>query len=319
MSYTLRLTFSGLCAFIPNRDWGHSVPPDEITVCLLNSASKNDRLKMIENFPERHVPLLRFELASIAPDVSYGKDCYAYWTLAEEDVWISFRKKDGENIYNTGPLRVVMDGTARSFLHVPSMEDVCSGAGQVEVGSLEKVPRNDLVVARFQLDSGILANDEFGKFRGGEVVVQFVPVGGGGAWRERLPHRVVLEFRDLPEDVEAVVHAEKFNDPDSFRDLILGPVEDPAGNRLVELNVLNLCCGYVLGDKSPWESYPESDRDFECYYVLSREFGELRKNLVRFPIPVPVEHENRDEKVGGGDTIRCSVSRFDAIKVESGS
>jgi hypothetical protein len=314
MSYDFRLEFSGLCAFVPDKDVEEGA--EVITAILVSTMTRIEDTDGGEVAgSESHQPLLVFDLNSIgAESGGDGKNC-GVWFLDGEDVTLHFKRGGAE--YPVGPLRVRLDNTERSFSLVPLMERALPGAGQVDPDCLEGVPSDTagkLVRARIYLDKGTLFASELAKYRGQRVTAQFVPPPDEEipVYKQYMPRRVTLEVSSVPDDVLTVIRARKIRIPDSYRELVLSPIEGQDGARSVVAEVRNLCCESVLADKDK-ESFPEADLDFLYYYQIAARYKELSAFFVEFPIPVPVEFINRITLgQGGGDTIKCSSARFNA-------
>ena len=315
MSYDFRLEISGLCAFIPDKEIEEGA--DVITAILVSTRTRIEDADGGEvSGSESHQPLLVFDLNSVgAESGGDGRNC-GVWFLDGEDVTLRFKRGDAE--YPVGPLRVRLDNTERSFSLVPLMERALPGAGQVDPDCLEEVPSDTagkLVRARFYLDKGTLFVSELARYREGRVTAQFVPPPDEGSpvYKQYMPRRVTLEVSSVPDDVLTVIRATRIRTPDSYRELVLSPIEDLDGARSVVAEVRNLCCESVLVDKDV-ESFPESDPDFSYYYQIAARYKELSETFDEFPIPVPVEFLNRIllGGQGGGDTIKCSSARFNA-------
>jgi hypothetical protein len=169
--------------------------------------------------------------------------------------------------------------------------------------------------ARIKLDKGTLRTAALGVYRRKTVTAQFVPPPKERPGRKQaLPRQVALEVLAIPDDVEVQVRAKRFAGEPKERVLRLRPIPDVKrpGKKLVEVEVRNLCCESIIADKDV-EDFPEADLDFEYFYLVAKNYETLKKDYVRFPVPVPVEFNN-DSHSGqsGGDTIKCSVARFSA-------
>lgn len=314
MTYTFRLFFSGLCAFVPDSDLG--APPRLMTVLLLNT--DQGRFQTLNNPPERHLPILKFNLKNLYNEEGTGK-FLGVWPLNFEDIRIYLRDRETGEEVSWGPLRIVSDQSRESFTLLPLMEDLLPSAGQVDPDYL----RLKLVKARVFLDTGTLKVAQIAQYQGKDVRVHFVPNlddpdDPQPIYSKLLPHKIMLELSDLPENLDVVIYSEGFEgDPLPTRELVLKPIVDPTGRSIIEVSILNLCCDSVLGEPLQTERVPEADTDFEAFYGICKELDNLMRDYRRFPIPVPVIHDNDGEKGGGGDTIKCTGARFLASSEES--
>src|SRR3954468_3995937 len=83
MPYTIRIRFSGLCAFVPSTltTTGEAAAMD---VLLVNSANPN-AAKLSKNLPA-HTPFLKFDLANLSGSTANGGVASGLWKLQDDQV-----------------------------------------------------------------------------------------------------------------------------------------------------------------------------------------------------------------------------------------
>ncbi|HVT18674.1 MAG TPA: hypothetical protein VHQ90_21145 [Thermoanaerobaculia bacterium] len=322
MSYTFRLKFSGLCAFVPNKPIDDD--PDYVDVLLVNANydSDSDFGQTIGPL-EPHTPNVWFTLRDLAgvrePQGDYQHHG-AMWLLVGEQINIGF-SKNGEPVPREKRLKIVHRSMKEKapdsrlkeedyFDWVAPMEKIHPQACDVDPRCLDLKPPPDLVIARIRLDDGVLKSDKIGKVNDKAVIAQFVPPLADEPCKQALTHRVVLEL-EVPDDVSVVLTTSEFGDSAVLRQATLGPPTQSAAQGAGEVKVLvsNLCCGYYLGEATdlpgPVEP-PGSDGDFKAFYILAKDPVKAGTPL---PIPVPVEYDTTGGQ-GGSEPIHCNVALF---------
>ncbi len=334
MSYTFRMTFSGLCAFVPRVKDGET-SPRRVDVLIVKDQEPDTAGGRWDQSPDydAHSAEIGFPVRQLQPGGDPNSDVLGRWELENEEVRL-FVRRAGEDDQELNQGLTVMEGgrdatqdcppslgaapygtnEARDYYRllsdvswIPQVEKALPGAGTISRENLLSTPSSD-VAARFVLESGILGTDAIGQFLDGWVIAQFVPPPNGApAYSQALAHRVVLEVV-IDDGSSVVIKATDFS-AGTTRELVLAPV----AGALLQVDVTNLCCGYYATAKGSPTAAPEPDHDFAEVYRLSADYAALQKANLWLPVPVPVQYVNRlpTSATGGVTPIKCSGAWFE--------
>ncbi|HKH44784.1 MAG TPA: hypothetical protein VKM72_08980 [Thermoanaerobaculia bacterium] len=310
-AYYFRIVFSGLCAFVPDRDLDGKFKPTKMDVLLVDT--NHDRAKKLYyKHDYRHLPVLKYDLKDVdcSQNTSVG-DTFAHgiWTLSREQLKLEVRKR------GTGSASMPPKPEAKPFKVdlplVPRIDKIFPEARELDTGALGASPK--LVVARFSVDQGEFSHYAVGHYNDEDILVKFVPS------KDPSPAKPVaykVQFTlGLASDEEVVIRSRKFGASPGAPDL-RHVVFLPPADGVVAVEISNLCCGQFMGYGEAYEEVPERDTDFEYHFMLSKNFDDLAKKHVRFPISVPVYYRSErplevaETAAGGGETVRCNLSLF---------
>lgn len=291
MSYTFRVLFSGLCAFVPNKPFEQlQDPPDEVTVLLRNLLRPD--LLTNEVALEPHFPLVQFDLADLHPQSPRRPD------LRREETGKAACFLFGEEIVFDLSLP---KGTARK-LKTPTELEKQPRVGQTEstpqdreslywLAKLEKASPNHFVdpevlttalslageppiIARLKLDHGF-----FRVSRLSEQVCHFEPSSGNDRYEQQIATELALDIEGVEGPVLILLRA-----PDGTeRTLMLSPVRRSG---LVEIRIQNRELDDFLGIPKGLLP-PREVADFEVFYDLVQVPDGVDAVVRRFPRQPP--------------------------------
>lgn len=247
MSFTLHLTFSGLCAFVPREEIDfdtNRVQTISAMRVLLPDARQGSEIESFEIC--EHSPRLRFEQPH-GPDRTWNLDGERIDILDSADTMAS----DGGLV-----LQPSIPAAARMAIAAP-------GSEQVAPAFLSDSPPDEVVVASFRLTSGTLAADYVSTQ---EWEFRAAPDAAGHG-RQRFASIVRVEVPIRGEEV--ILRSSGFAE-DHQRQARLHP---KPGRRTVAAAIENLCAPAVHHESRDVEA------DFAVYYRLSQDY--------RDPIFVP--------------------------------
>ena len=324
--FTFRLSFSGLCAFVPR-----GIDPEapvRMDVFLLKTS----------DFDCKHLPLLSFDLRNLnGVDREQIGDAKGLWIFDDEDVELAlFNRETGlEEALDAGinilqgrrfPEKPIYDPNASDpdldfemqradFSWLPEMEKILPVDAMINEDVFADNPR-ELVVARFRIAQGDFGSHYLGEHLGDFVVIQFVPpMDSNNPYSQAVAHWAGAELL-VDQKYDIIVRSTTYRHDETKVLRLIAP-ED--GSDLI-VNVTNLCEGYFDDADDSAEEYRVSDpkkfdvdHDFDEFYsigIVDRET--LKKWFPRLPVPVATKYNARPEggSVGGVDPVRCSGVRF---------
>ncbi len=305
MSYGVKITFRGLCGFIPAVD---DLSQGQNWVGAFFAQSGNQRLGDSLRPLSIHHPYLRYRTSDLLDPASSGfpqKDHIL--DLRNLDVAFFPQSSIHANVsinYFNGPLppKPSNEIEGEYFNWVPEMAAIESGAGVVNPQCLLVDPGSDIVTTRCHLLSGVLKSSSLGKFEGNEIVSQFHPPTGPGQVVQALANEVSLDIYGVVGTF--TISLAEFGTTD-IKNLVFSQLPD--GGTL-KLEVGNLCAEELFSEPSR-SAYPTPDFDFAWHYRLSNIFARsFPPTLPTLPVPKDITFGGG----GGGDFARCTQSRFAA-------
>jgi len=281
VSFSFRLGFTGLCAFVPHPGG------DRARVLLLGCGEDGGHCHdghgahPCGNAMEPHVPALVFEKRFFAggnrrqPDITFFHDTveWGLCLLANLDLEILSNSTSPFTMESPGVGPTVCpSGTDLSRLSwVAPIEKLRPGAGHVTESCLDsdgsKVPRD--IVARVRIDRGTLSTRELTRTNGQIIQWQFAPLTGGDVVHRQALAEVVELALDEPGD-QIVLSARPFRGVGRAKRIALAPT---AGSNEVVAMVKCIPIEDVFGLR-PVEPVRFGDRrsrdqHFEHYYRIS--------------------------------------------------
>lgn len=326
-TYTLRVSFTGLCGFIPRG----------------NDPSIISRMDVI--LPEAdydlerpHIPTVSFYLRHMCSTVasSLVDDTQAFWVLEDEDVRFSlFDIGTGEETELEGSIQLlggrksgdkpfldtsIEDEAARGndflaqmgdFSWVPRMKLCLDAAGDADPELVDDDAPGE-IKARVYLSAGCFGTHALGVYQEKYIVVaEFAPsVSDTIFLRQALAHWAGVDI-EIESRFGIVVRASKYEHPESVREMRLRAIP---GEDVMKIEISNSCCG--IGGKGYGGGRPESDTDFEYLYKICANYEDLQQKLGDiWPIPVPVRYpvfpDPDAPAIGGVEPARCTGGRFE--------
>jgi hypothetical protein len=322
MPYKFRVVLGGLCAVVP------TPARTAVRALMVNTdpAAGHGRVAELSHTPELHTPTLRYDRNHELGNPPGAAPIWAAMQFDRQEISVAVAQKKPNSLTITGALTGGKVGASkiadRDLDWVPDLADVlpAAGKGKVEPDCLAPDPKKGYLSARVQIDHGTLRVDEFARFQGEEVQVEFVPNATGATiQRQAIPHRLAWEF-DVPDRVNPLAGQSPF-EPVTIQSRRFGqanPIdvvrfEPAAGTTAVQVFLVNLCCGDYFNPRP--QTRLEDDDDFECFYMLLDNFSTL---IVDKPLPIPVGVQlplvppSRRASGGGASGIQCSMCRVAA-------
>lgn len=306
MPYTFRIVFGGLCALRPRE------LDKELDVLLVNA--QHELTRLLSYKPDRHVPRIQFDLADLAggdPKLP-GR---GYWRFGFDDLFVRFAK--GGAAGQAGPSSLKFRGNLgvrkggrpadEDFAWVPRVIDAVPDVGKVQPDCFAAVPSKDpakgFVMGRVTLTRGEARAYQFAEYKQQVVLAEFLPRPAGSV-AAAMPHLACVEAELADDEVVQLV-----TQPFGGKERTPIELRPRSAGRAVQVYLTNLCCGGY--DDEEQGQLPAADEDFECFYVLFDNF-ETELSRRKLPIPTPVEYPADISKkaAGGGNPIKCSMTRI---------
>ena len=298
MSYSLRIVFEGLCAFVPVTRLQEGENSTNVWVLLVNA----DEQGLKGGRPrEIHYPRLIVDSRNVH-GISGFRGLDLWWDLSRREVRLQFQeevKPHPVSFYYTHGLTGKPDASNTSDVGwIPRIRDIVERASYIKRDLLGGSPPEELA-ARFFLEHGLLSPGDFGQHNDDHVIAQFVPDESG--IYKSLPIQVALQVDNLERPV--IVAAMKLDaDPENAEPeyLELAPAEEGKG---IILRVRNLCPDLLLERRRVTE--PVEDPDFSWFYELS-----VSEPEPLHPIPFPIDYRTEAPVggEGGGEPVRCTCA-----------
>jgi hypothetical protein len=287
MAYDVKIVFSGLCAYVPNKALG--APADPPTRMRLVMPDLRVARKVGVHQVARHLPVLAIDPGFLAGGAGAATGSMAVLPIARREISFAFQSAAGI------ALSIDQSGPGTNFNRGPAMAEAAIEHATIDAACLSPQPPA-VVTARVQVDAGHLAahkpvKDDF-YFRN---ETQKLSAGHPRA------HEISLHFRQVT-DFE--IRSRDLNDAASVATPWLR-VTAPAGST-AELEIGNLCDGDLMLYWDPKVPEIESldDVDFAAYYLLSANAANVQPG--DFP-PILTE------AAGGGKTARCHDAIFKPV------
>lgn len=294
MAYTLRVLFSGLCAFVPNKPFDQlDDPPTEVTVLLRNLL----RPVPLENSPEGvaldpHYPLVEFDLADLHPlsprkpdlrrdDTGRGA-CLLFGQEISFDLGLP---EDEERKLTTpsDPERQPAQGDTRS---TPNNQDSLYWLAKIKKASPDHfvasrfiddpltLEEETEILARLKLTHGFLRASKLS-----DQVCTFEPANGNDHYEQQIATELALDIQGVEGPAVIVLRA-----PDgSERNLMLSPVRRSG---LLEIRIQNREIDDLLGIPKALLP-PREMSDFQVFYDLVEPAQGATATVRRFPKQPP--------------------------------
>jgi hypothetical protein len=289
MPYDVKIVFSGLCAYVPNKALG--VAADPPTRMRLVMPDLRVARKVGVHQVARHLPVLAIDSGFLAGGAGAATGSKAVLPIARREISFAFQSAAGIalSIDQSGP------GTDTDFNRGPAMADGAVQHATIDAACLAPQPPTE-VAARVQIDAGHLAahqpiRDPF-YFRDDKQRLSEV---------KPRAHEISLHFRQVT-DFE--IRSCNLDDSASVATPWLRVVA--AAGSTAELEIGNVCDGDLMLYWKLKAPEPESldDVDFAAYYLLSANAATIHPE--DFP-PILTE------QAGGGKTARCHDAIFEPI------
>ena len=323
--YTVEITFSGLCPFIP----GGELSPDPNQQppwvgCFLVNASAANAISFNAADLPAHFPLLKFDSNALvgmeqAPETSmllplrFVDIVFVPPEESPKGLRVNFAGSPGE-IPVTGEV-------ARLFNWITPLEDVMSGRGQVDPVCYAKLdtpiePVAQRVAARIHMVRGTLQARSFGRIRDQVVVVE---LGGGGSKRRSAVAKtaqLIMECSPGPFRIRMKKFKVENGEDPGMRELVF---RQPAQGTPLQIEISNLCNNEIFPTQSQ-DADPKAilkpDNDFRWNYLISQGVNDLKVGAVPQPVDLvdinPAVVVDPDNGGGGADGAQCSPPRSGA-------
>lgn len=287
MSYTFRVLFSGLCAFVPNKPFEQEDgPPLEVTVLLQNLLRPASLVGSPDGDAlDPHFPSLEFDLADLhplsprKPDLRREDNGKGACLLFGED--ISFDLALPEGVERKLSIPATKQPETDLKQSTPENQDSLFWLARLEKAAPDQFvdPKlldgpllggEKLVLARLKLDHGFLRVSRLS-----ERVCSFIPVDGVEPYEQQIATELALDIDGVEGPTSIVLRA-----PDGLeRVLMLSPVRR---SRLLEIRIQNREIDDLLG--IPRSLLPERElADFQVHYNLVSSADQIQKTRRRFP------------------------------------
>ena len=289
MPYDVKIVFSGLCAYVPNKPLG--VAADPPTRMRLVMPDLRVAKKVGVHQVARHLPVLAIDPGFLAGGAGAATGSMAVLPIARREISFAFKRAAGLglSIDQSGP------GTDTDFNRGPAMRDAATQHARIDGACLAPKPPA-AVGARVQVDAGHLAahqpNKDLFYFRDEKQRLSEVKA---RAHEISLHFHQVTDFEIRSRDLDAAASG-------ATPWLRVAA----AAGATAELEIGNLCDGdLALYWKLPApEAESLDDVDFAAYYLLSANAASIHPE--DFP-PILTE------QAGGGKTARCHDAIFEPI------
>jgi hypothetical protein len=305
MSYTLRVLFSGLCAFVPNRPFDRlEDPPTQVTVLLPNLLKPQplDTNSPSGNTLEPHFPLLGFDLSDLHPQ-----------SQRKPDLWREASGKGACLLYGEEiSLELNIPSNGHSKLTIPTRSENQPKEKQEEATPTDReslywlsrldratpkhfvIPTlltdslsqedNPPLLARMRLEQGFLRVSKLS-----ERVCRF---DGSNGYIQQIATELALDIPGVEGPAAIVLRGSDGTE----RSLTLTPVRKPG---VVEIRIENRELDDLLG--IPQEMFPPRElADYQVFYKLVQpESGTVTPSIRSFPKQQP-KKDGKDD----GSTLK---------------
>lgn len=330
-SFTLRLSFAGLCAFVPR---GENLDRIERMDVLL--------VKPVYFGPyvEPHSSILRFDLKNLPGNGQNSAlgTTQGFWNLDDEDLEVfTIDRATGQSEPLTGRIELCGGRKAEDkpredkhtevrlrgqdlkeqeadFAWLPEIsKSLDERAGKINVRILDAVNPSYALSARFFIHCGAFSSHSIGRYLSDYVVAQFVPpIQPGKPFAQALAHWAGCDI-EVDSGCDILIRASRFDQRAAPREIILRA----SPGETLTVQVSNLCCGYTAQETQGIPDF-NPDRDYAHFYRLSAHFDALESEFPILPIPVAVSYQastRSTRSTGGLNPIRCSGTRFDPVSL----
>lgn len=278
MPYTLRIIFSGLCAFAADRRLDSTEAPPTRATVLLRDLREGLRLGDIDIEP--HFARIEIPLVNVRTETSDRSTTHtgtiASSDFVQEDLEIIL--PDARGVTGDPPEGTVSFSTSAdesSIAFMPTIEEVSGQAMRVRSALLGPLTAEEpLLVGRVALMRGTLSTHQlqlgtWGIVPIGTEVSESTPGG------RRLARSIALEIRELTGDVE--LRFKPFGGGEGNR-LVVGPPPE-APNQVVVFDLKNLERPELAPQPQP-VTPPARDLDFAIYFDLLEPFTDALPRVI---------------------------------------
>jgi hypothetical protein len=286
-TFTFRMTFRGLCLFVPNDD------RTAYTVLLPNASPDADIRPQLQEC-STHYPWLTFKLknlcSNLEPDLG---DADGYFQLKRHDVQLEVAAKR-------------MRARLRAVPNIDNLYPYCGG-----VNSIYLQNPGPLTIARILLRRGTLKVEKTFEYNGQGVSAHFVPVPKGVSHKPGpLASKVSLEIKGLSDHIDLTFTVFQKSKKTT---LTLRPVKTRKGTlQDVEVVVQNVCGEQVVERGSSRVEPPGQDQDFAWHYMFTHKHPGYPSTSAIHPVPLPAPFAyamSADSGEGGGLPVRCTLAQ----------
>ena len=292
MPYTLRIIFSGLCAFAADRRLDSTdAPPTRATVLLrdLRQGLTIGDIDVEPHFARIEVPLVNVR-AETSDRITENTGLIASSDFAKEDLEIILPAVP-RGVTGDAPVRFSTAEDESSIAFMPTIEEVSGQAMRVKSALLGPLTAEEpLLVGRVALARGTLSTHQLQIGTWGIVPIG-TEVSESTAGARRLARSIALAIPDLTGDVE--LRFKPFGGGEGSRVVIGPPPEAP--NEVVVFDLKHLERPELAPQPQP-VTPPARDLDFAIYFDLLEPFtDELPRVIPHLLSPEPrgfvvVEH-----------------------------
>jgi hypothetical protein len=313
MAFTLRVIFTGLCAFVEN---DNQTDPTKMMVVLVNGTRPETEgtVLALDDTPLRyHRPFVTFPIADVqppVPEVNGLPVVHGLWYLNRER--LSFEITEDGSVNNTfdvqrpflgNPHPEVHDDTAgqlRSFTWIADLSQVAPDHTDVADGVVASAGVSPRAIGQVLIPKGRLRPFSFSR-----AIWEFDRFLSGQAHRRNFAHEVALTLGGL---TAAQLVSQPLDTGSTTRTVNLVP---PTGSDTVTVRISNLC------EINPLQWFtvrgPEPDEDTKWFYEILSDAtrNALRTDLGgrRLPIPRPVQFLHGAGGPGSSNCIPLQTAR----------
>jgi len=297
MAFNVRVIFSGLCAYVPNRELGVlEAPPTKMMVLMVDARESRKALDE-KNLLQPHFPIIFLRGHQVAGVKGLPPRTNLGWRIDRKQVEIAIPEKAlGANKFSVLQSLRDEDGLPsddRDFSFGADLRTIVPGFAEIDRDVFEGRRSRGLVAARVLLDKG-----KFSTFDLGDSNFQFP---GTEFIERRLSNRTLLELQDLDElTIIATDLDDRTREEVSLR---------PSARETVDIFVGNFCAGCMpmllhVDEETAKQNQHEivADDDFRWFYELIKDREALKGQDL--PIPTPAEDGR------GNDAAKCMQVTF---------
>ncbi|HYU34265.1 MAG TPA: hypothetical protein VEW48_19090 [Thermoanaerobaculia bacterium] len=293
MAFNVRVVFSGLCAYVPNRELGVlKDPPTKMMVVMVDARQPKTARDEV-NLMRPHFPMVFLKGNQIEGVGALPANTDIAWRIDRKQIEIVIPERSPE----TNRFEVFQAprqpnppflSDFRDFSWGADMRMINPDLADIDPLVFEDLGSRGIISARVLLDKGKLSTVGIAQFN-----FEFP---GSSFQRRQLSNRTALDFREVDE------FALRARDLDGG-----GPIEvslRPQDREQVEVNIGNYCDG-CMPQRVHFEDDLVPDDDFRWFYELSQNRNRLTRG-VHLPIPTP--------KPGKGNgAAKCARSTFNPV------
>lgn len=318
-SYRVRITFRGLCPFVPGSD---DPRPGWVGAFLINAsaASRSEfKIESPELFPE-HFPFLEYRVSDLVSMESAPKQTVLSPLRMMDMVFALPPESDKELLVDLSDHdlgEVPGENEGNFFDWVTPMNGVTPGSGDVASECFDDDPSRRLI-ARVHITSGLLQTERLAQFKKQAVVA---PLQLDGVSRRRaVAKSVSLTMNCGPGEFK--IRMRPFGEPGIKSEELI--FRQPSEGEFLKIGISNLCADDLLLAASrsvTEEEARQEDLDFRWNYLISTNVYEL---LEKGGVPGPFEvmafpgiTSAPNDGGGGVDGAQCSPPKSASVSDQS--